>query len=84
MEDYKQKLGGLASKLKTSPPSTPIQEVHPVKTVAAEKDIEVQFNNWIPKSLLKQIKALAVEKDLSLKDCNIEALKLYIKTNGKH
>jgi hypothetical protein len=82
MEDYKNKLGNLATKLKTESPKTPIQQVQPVK-VTIEKEIEVQFNNWIPKSLLKQIKAFGLEHDQSLKDINIEALKSYLKTNSK-
>lgn len=68
MENYKNKLGNLADKLKKEIPNTPIQQVLPIK------EPEVQFNNWIPKSLLKKVKAYGVEHDMSLKEINIEAL----------
>ena len=82
MEDYKKKLGGLANKLKQERPKTPIQEVLPVKTTAA-KEPEVQFNNRIPKTLLKRIKAYGLEQELSLQHINIEALELYLSHNAK-
>jgi hypothetical protein len=44
MEDYKKKLGGLADKLKKEPPTTPIQEVHPVKEAPSLKEAEAQLN----------------------------------------
>ncbi len=77
MEDYKKKLGGLADKLKNEPPKTPIQEVQPVKVTTA-KVPEVQFNNRIPKALLKRVKAYGLEHDLSLQDINIRALEHYL------
>lgn len=77
MEDYKKKLGGLADKLKKEPPRTPIQEVQPVKEIII-KVPEVQFNNRIPKTLLKRVKAFGLEHDLSLQDINIKALELYL------
>lgn len=77
MEDYKKKLGGLADKLKKEPPKTPIQEVQPVKEIVI-KAPEVQFNNRIPKALLKRVKAFGLEHDLSLQDINIKALELYL------
>jgi hypothetical protein len=80
MEDYQNKLGNLANKLKQERPKTPIQEVQPVK-VTAVKDPEVQFNNWIPKGLLKRLKAFGLEHDQSLKDINIQALELFLKNN---
>lgn len=83
MENYKNKLGSLADKLKQERPKTPIQEVQPVKTEAGIKVAEVQFNNWIPKSLLKRVKAYGVEYDLSLKDINIQALELYLSHKAK-
>jgi hypothetical protein len=78
MDKYKDKLGGLADKLKQERPKTPIQAVQPVKVETIVKVAEVQFNNWIPKSLLKRIKAFGVEYDRSLKEINIEALELYL------
>ena len=83
MDNYKDKLGGLADKLKQERPKTPIQEVHPVKAETTIKVAEVQFNNWIPKVLLKRIKAFGVEYDLSLKDINIKALELYLSQKAK-
>jgi hypothetical protein len=79
MEDYKNKLGNLADKLKKERPNTPIQEVLPVK-VAAPAEPEVQFNNRIPKGLLKRLKTFGLEYDESLKDINIRALELYLQS----
>lgn len=78
MDNYKNKLGGLADKLKKESPRTPIQEVQPVKAGMVIKVPEVQFNNWIPKSLLKRLKAYGVEYEISLKDINIQALEMYL------
>lgn len=78
MEDYKNRLGNLADKLKKEQPKTPIQEVQPVKGARAPKEPEVQFNNRIPKGLLKRLKAFGLEYDESLKDINIQALERYL------
>lgn len=78
MEDYKKKLGGLADKLKQERPETPIQEVLPVKAAPAPNEPEVQFNNRIPKGLLKRLKTFGLECDESLKHINIQALELYL------
>lgn len=83
MENYKSKLGDLADKLKQERPQTPIQQVLPVKANKAVKVVEVQFNNWIPKALLKRLKTYGLEHDLSLKDINIQALELFLKTPAK-
>jgi len=83
MDKYKDKLGGLADKLKQERPKTPIQEVQPVKVETVVKIAEVQFNNWIPKTLLKRVKAFGVEHDLSLKDINTQALELYLTQQTK-
>lgn len=83
MENYKSKLGSLADKLKQERPKTPIQEVQPVKAELSIKVPEVQFNNWIPKALLKRLKAHGLEHDLSLKDINIQALELYLSHKAK-
>ena len=82
MEHYKNKLGNLADKLKKDRPRTPIQEVSPVK-VAAPSEPEVQFNNRIPKGLLKRLKTFGLEYDESLKDINIRALELYLKNKSQ-
>lgn len=78
MEDYKNKLGNLADKLKKEPPQTPIQEVHPVKMDQVDKEEEAQLNTWIPKGLLKRMKSYGIDEDLSLKDINILALKYFL------
>ncbi len=83
MEDYKKKLGGLADKLKQERPATPIQEVIPVKAEAVLKEPEVQFNNRIPKGLLKRLKTFGLEYDESLKEINIQALELYLNHKAK-
>ncbi|GAB2971951.1 hypothetical protein GCM10027049_01970 [Mucilaginibacter puniceus] len=83
MEDYKKKLGGLADKLKKDPPKTPIQEVHPVKSVEEAKETEAQLNVWIPKSLLKKMKGYGLDHDLSLKEINILALQSFLEHNVK-
>ncbi|OCX54361.1 hypothetical protein BEL04_08880 [Mucilaginibacter sp. PPCGB 2223] len=83
MEEYQNKLGNLAQKLKKERPKTPIQEVQPVKQQAL-KDPEVQFNNWIPKGLLKRLKTFGLEHEQSLKDLNIQALELFLKSNTKN
>lgn len=82
MEDYKNRLGSLADKLKKDPPKTPVQEVLPVKVLTV-KEPEVQFNNRIPKALLKRVKAYGLEQELSLQDINIQALELYLNSKAK-
>ena len=83
MEDYKKKLCGLADKLKKEQPKTPIQEVLPVKAAPIPNEPEVQFNNRIPKGLLKRLKTFGLEFDESLKDINIQALELYLSHKAK-
>ena len=78
MTDYKDKLGGLADKLKKETPKTPIQEVHPVRQNVVAKEDEAQLNVWIPKGLLKRMKSYGVEYDHSLKDISIDALKFFL------
>ncbi|MEJ7693494.1 hypothetical protein [Daejeonella sp.] len=83
MQDYKSKLGNLADKLKKDQPKTPIQEVHPVRVATPVKVSEVQLNTWIPKTLLKQIKAYGLNHELSLKEINIKALELFLSHKSK-
>ena len=78
MTDYKEKLGGLADKLKKETPKTPIQEVHPIRQSVVVKEEEAQLNVWIPRALLKRVKSYGVDNDVSLKDINIDALKLFL------
>lgn len=83
MDDYKKKLGSLASKIKNETPQTPIQQVLPVKSMsmmAAEE--EARFNNWIPKGLKRKIKAYGAQNDISQKDITIQALQNFLKDNG--
>ena len=79
MTDYKNKLGGLANRLKEEQPKTPIQEVIPVKNQSKEKKPEGQLNVWIPKNLLKRIKSYGVENELTQKDITILALEQFLK-----
>lgn len=83
MTDIKDKLGGLADKLKKETPKTPIQEVQPVRQTAAVKEEEAQLNVWIPKALLKRVKTYGVEYDASLKDISIDALKFFLDSRLK-
>lgn len=78
MTDYKNKLGGLADRLKKEEPKTPIQEVNPVKSKIVEKEQEGQLNVWIPKSLLKKMKNYGVEHEKSQKDITILALEKFL------
>jgi hypothetical protein len=82
MEEYRNKLGNLADKLKRENPKTPIQEVQPVKAAPVVNEPEVQFNNRIPKGLLKRLKTFGLEYDESLKDINIQALELYLSSKA--
>jgi hypothetical protein len=84
MTNYKDKLGGLADKLKTAPVQPPLQKVQPVKAPAPDKATEVQFNNWIPKTLLKKLKTFCIEHEQSVKAFNIEALELLLSTKNKN
>jgi hypothetical protein len=83
MENYKNKLGNLADRLKQEQPKIPIQEVLPVKAAAIPNEPEVQFNNRIPKTLLKRLKTFGLEYDESLKDINIKALEFYLNQKAK-
>ncbi len=78
MTDYKHKLGSLADRLKKEPPVTPMQEVHPVRPATPGGKPESRFNNWIPKSLKKELKSYSAEADISLKEINIQALREYL------
>jgi hypothetical protein len=82
MDNYKKKLGDLASKIKNETPQTPIQQVSPIKAikVPANED-EARFNNWIPKGLKRKIKAYGVQHDISQKDITIRALQNFLKEN---
>lgn len=78
MTDYKNKLGGLADRLKKEEPKTPIQVVNPVKSKIADKEPEGQLNVWIPKKLLKKMKTYGVEQEKSQKDITILALEKFL------
>jgi hypothetical protein len=49
--------------------------MHPVKPSTDEK---AQLNTCIPRGFLKRIKSYRVDKDLSLRDINILALKFFL------
>lgn len=78
MTDYKNKLGGLADRLKKEEPKMPIQEVSPVKNKVIEKEPEGQLNVWIPKTLLKKMKTYGVNQEKSQKDIVILALEKFL------
>lgn len=82
MSDYKNKLGNLADKLKKEIPKTPIQEVQPIK-IAAPQEPKVQFNNRIPKGLLRRLKAAGLADDISLQELTIQALENYLSQKAK-
>ena len=83
MDDYKKKLGNLASKIKNETPQTPIQQVLPVKELTGSaQEEDARFNNWIPKGLKRQIKAYGAQHDISQKDITIQALQKFLKENG--
>ena len=78
MNDYKNKLGNLADRLKNEEIKTPIQEVGPVKNLSNKKQPEGQLNVWIPKTLLKKVKTYGLETELSQKDIAILALEKFL------
>ena len=84
MDDYKKKLGNLASKIKNETPQTPLQQVLPVKSVAVPEEEEASFNNWIPKGLKRKIKAYGVQHDISQKDITIQPLQNFLKEKGDY
>lgn len=81
-EDYKNRLSGLADKMKTETPDVPTQMVVPIKNTIIkpkeEKVEEVQLNTWIPKSLMKKLKIKGLEMDLNQKDLVIKALTNFV------
>jgi hypothetical protein len=76
-KNYKEKLGGLAAKLKSQPTNTPIQEVTPVNVQNPEEE-KSQLNVWIPKSLKKEMKRREIDTDESLTAITTQALKQYL------
>lgn len=83
MEDYKKKLGNLASKIKNEPTQTPIQQVQPVKVLSVPpSEEEARFNNWIPKGLKREIKAYGAKNDISQKDITTAALREFLNKNN--
>jgi hypothetical protein len=77
--DYKERMGGLANRLKSEQPKTPIQEVKPVAVKEEAKIETAQLNVWIPKDLVKRMKSYGIESDLSLKDITTQAIEAYLK-----
>jgi hypothetical protein len=76
---YKERMGGLANRLKSEQPKTPIQEVKPVAVKEIAKVEIAQLNVWIPKDLVKRMKSYGIEKELSLKEITTLALEAYLK-----
>lgn len=77
--NYKNKLSGFAERLKTEPAIVSIQEVNPVKNnPPMDKIEEIQLNVWIPKTLMKQLKAKGLDIDKSMKEMVNEALSNYL------
>jgi len=74
---YKSKLQGFADRVKTEPVQLPVQKVTPVQEAASPKE-EQQLNVWIPKDLMKRLKAKGVESDQSLKEMVIDALNQFV------
>jgi len=77
--DYKERMGGLANRLKSEQPKTPIQEVKPIVVKEEAKIATAQLNVWIPKELVKRMKSYGIEKELSLKDITTQAIEAYLK-----
>lgn len=80
-KEYLEKRSNFADRLKNTAPPVPMQEVNPLpqpakKMVAAVE--EIQINAWIPKDLMKRLKAKALAEDKNLKTCITEALEAYI------
>jgi hypothetical protein len=76
---YKERMDGLANRLKSEQPKTPIQEVKPVAIKEIAKAEIAQLNVWIPKDLVKRMKSYGIEKELSLKEITTLALEAYLK-----
>ncbi len=72
-------MDGLANRLKSEQPKTPIQEVKPVAIKEIAKAEIAQLNVWIPKDLVKRMKSYGIEKELSLKEITTLALEAYLK-----
>jgi hypothetical protein len=78
MTEYKDKLNSFASRLKTEPALGTMQEVRPKTIKTIPKEVETQLNIWIPKSLMKTLKKNSIEKDVTIKDSVIEAIKKHL------
>jgi hypothetical protein len=78
MSSYKERMGGLANKLKSEQPKMPIQEVRQVSVKKEAKVETAQLNVWIPKDLVKRMKSHGIEKELSLKDIATQAIEAYL------
>ncbi|GGC16173.1 hypothetical protein [Dyadobacter sediminis] len=76
--DYKERMGGLANRLKLEQPKMPIQEVKPVLKEEV-KIATAQLNVWISKDLVKRMKSYGIENELSLKDITTQAIEAYLK-----
>ncbi|TSD66340.1 hypothetical protein FFF34_002765 [Inquilinus sp. KBS0705] len=84
MDDYKKKLGSLADKIRNDTWIAPVQQVTEVKPPPAPEAEAARFNNWIPKSLKKRVKAYGVQQEMSQKDITIQALMDYLEKKENH
>lgn len=67
----------LISQAKNSP-KTPMQKVEPISN-KENKVPEIQIAFYLPKSLYKKVKMVALEKELSIKSILNESIENYIK-----
>lgn len=80
-KDYLKNLNDLSHRLKNEAPKTPIQKVKAVKKKISEDN--GHFSIWIHKDLLKRVKTLAIQEDISIKEIGTAALELFLSTRPK-
>ena len=83
-KEYDQKRTNFADRLKNAPTAVQMQEVNPVANRnEPPPEEQVQLNAWIPKSLMKKLKAKALDEEKSIKTCLSEALENYLNIDRK-
>jgi predicted HicB family RNase H-like nuclease len=75
--DYADTVQGFKERYKAEPVQLSIQKVTPIQPAIEPKE-ERQLNVWIPKSLMKRLKARGAETDESLKEMVIKALEQFL------
>lgn len=78
MTDYNDKLKNFASRLKSEQVSVHIQEIKPINTELGPREIQTQLNVWIPKPLMKKLKQLSIEQELTIRDFVIVSIQKYV------